>query len=223
VNIPLTNGLGEADDGEGELHEPEWLSMRRMFSGVPRELRRRRLVIVLQAFADDSGSEAGSEAYALTGYMLPTFLWDEFSPKWNEACLAPRPIQYYRTNEAMGFKRQFAGWNLEQRDDKLRLLSRVISDASPIEIGARLRRSDYEGVFCRVRGFPETVTTEPYYILATYLCADCEGLARHFQSRTGLTVDKIDFFFDKQGGVGLEFKTYFESIAKAIPRLAACV
>lgn len=178
---------------DSELQEPPWISIRRVFSGVPKHRRDKRIVIVLQAFADDSGSDNGSEVYALTGYLLPSHTWDDFSVAWEATCRAPRGIQYYKTNEAIALKRQFAGWTHAQRDKKLIQLANVIAEFRPIEIGATIRRSLFESALSE-SNFTDQFMSDPYYLLATYLCARTDVLALRFQNNSGLKVDKVDFF-----------------------------
>jgi hypothetical protein len=185
--------------------------------GFPRNERRNHTVVVLQAFADDSGSAPNSEFFSVAGWVAPRETWDAFSPVWRDVCLEPRKISFFKSNHAIGFKKQFQGFTQEQRNAKVARLAGTIAEFSPLRIGASLRRSDYLEAFRS--GFEDVASKEPYYILATHICAECHVLLEKSNGQ----LDRVDFFFDFQGKLGYRFKKYYEKTIKPqCPGLGEC-
>ncbi len=84
--------------------------------------------MVAQAFVDDSGSKGSTRHFVLAALLGSSEAWAEFSEEWR-ACLAMSPaIQpVFKMKEAAGLSGAFWGWSKEDRDNKLRLLARVIN------------------------------------------------------------------------------------------------
>jgi hypothetical protein len=68
--------------------EADELSFRRIFAGVPLQERCERLVIILQAYIDDSGSDPQDEQFALAGLVAPLERWESFKfpDCWQAIC-----------------------------------------------------------------------------------------------------------------------------------------
>ena len=128
-----------------------------LLSSVPRAERHNHAVVVLQTHADDSGSSENSEFFSVAGFVAPRETWDGFSPVWGDVCQEPRKITFFKSNHAIGLKKEFQGFTRDQRDLKVARLAHTIADFNPLRIGATLRRSDYVEAFST--GFQKSVTS----------------------------------------------------------------
>jgi hypothetical protein len=95
--------------------------------GLPEDKRRRRNLVVIQAFADDSGVYDGkSTILAIAAFVGPAEHWAEFSDEWAHYLRQSPAIPYFKMKEAAGLGGQFRGWNESDRDEKIRGLVRII-------------------------------------------------------------------------------------------------
>jgi hypothetical protein len=192
--------------------------------------------MVLQAYIDDSGSDPQDEEFALAGLVAPLEAWEAFgfASRWQQICDEPRAIQYYKTNHAIGLKKQFDGFSEPERDKKLLALSKLIAEFGseplihdkmrfrPRRIGAVLRRSEYtsifESTFTDKRIFYQDRVADPYGVLALYICGLCEAFVQRHPQFT-----KVDLFFDHQGKIGKKLKRYYDRILRhQFPALGEC-
>lgn len=85
--------------------------------------------MTLQAFVDDSGSKGTTRHFVLAGLVGDSEGWAEFSDEW-DACLKQHPaiIGPFKMKDAAGKPSgAFRGMTETQRDEKLRMLARVIN------------------------------------------------------------------------------------------------
>ena len=96
-------------------------------SGFAEPVRKRRILMPIQVFADESGGKGHSSHFFLAGFAAEAEKWAEFSNAWAAAMdQAPR-IAYFKMSEAVNLRKQFRGFTPAQRDDKLRLLAGTVN------------------------------------------------------------------------------------------------
>src|SRR5262245_15297177 len=101
---------------------PDWLSF---LSGLPEASRRRRLLMPIQAFVDDSGGKGHSRHFVMAGLVGHSEGWAVFADEWRR-CLQESPaIATFKMQQAAALKGQFFGFSKEERDEKLRKLARI--------------------------------------------------------------------------------------------------
>jgi hypothetical protein len=106
-----------------------WLPLGFSFlSGLPEPARRRRVIMVVQAFVDDSGGKGSTRHFVLAGLVGSAEVWAEFSDEW-AACLKQSPsIPVFKMKDAMGRPSgHFFGMTESERDAKLLALARIIN------------------------------------------------------------------------------------------------
>ncbi len=82
---------------------------------------------MLRASFDDSAVGQGP-VYVIAGWVAPAEKWVPFADDWH-AVLDMRPrIEYFKFVEAINFSGEFLGISEEMRDEKLKLLLRIIED-----------------------------------------------------------------------------------------------
>jgi hypothetical protein len=96
-------------------------------SGLPEAARRRRQLMPIQAFVDDSGGRGHSRYFVLAGLISDAERWAEFSNEW-DACLKEKPsIRRFKMKDAAGCSGEFRFFKPSERDDKLRQFCRIIN------------------------------------------------------------------------------------------------
>jgi hypothetical protein len=76
-------------------------AIRALVSGYPRRLWGEKLLVMLQAFVDDSTSNApGKRNVFLAAYMQTAEAWIAFSDDWDRELHADPAIDYFKMREA---------------------------------------------------------------------------------------------------------------------------
>jgi hypothetical protein len=97
-------------------------------SGLPTPVRKRRKLMVIQAFVDDSGGKGHSRHFVLAGLVGSASDWGEFSDEWRAVLNEPPAIRCFKMREAAGRPTgQFHGMSESQRDKKLSRQAKVIN------------------------------------------------------------------------------------------------
>jgi hypothetical protein len=79
----------------------------------------------LTAYFDEDSDE---RVYLVGGWLGKDGVWAELSRAWTDELRSPPTIAYFKNNDAMGLKNQFAGWTEESRDGKLLRLAEIIAN-----------------------------------------------------------------------------------------------
>src|SRR5438132_229870 len=79
-----------------------WLPKRFEFlSGLPAPARKRRRVVMIQAWVDDSGGKGQTEHQIFASVAMAAEQWAEFSDQWAEALAGPVPIHFFKFDHAL--------------------------------------------------------------------------------------------------------------------------
>lgn len=117
--------------------------VRGLVCGYGRSTREKVKLLMLRAFVDDSHM-GQPPVYILGGWIAPAETWARFSDAWQDVLwMAPR-IEYFKYAEAMNSNGQFNGISSERRDEKVRLLLKVIEDHSLFGISSIIPASTYD-------------------------------------------------------------------------------
>ena len=117
--------------------EPSWLPRGFEFlSGFPERFRRERVILVLQAFFDESGGKGTGRWMSMAGLLAHADVFASVANAWDLALRAQHPgsIRYFKMNEATTLSGEFAYWREEARDDKLRQLAQVLNRRELLEV-----------------------------------------------------------------------------------------
>src|SRR5260370_13380352 len=101
----------------------EWVE--RDYAGLHPRDRKGKIIVLLRAFVDDSSDTGDDGIFALGGFVAPIDHWTHFATDWGDALRDPPRINYYKTNYALGAKKDFNGWRSEKIHRKLSSLARV--------------------------------------------------------------------------------------------------
>jgi hypothetical protein len=112
-------------------------------SGMPRKLRNKARLVVLQGWFDDSGKEGWprpktSPVYLLAGYIAPVRVWAAFADDWKKELDREPKLDFLHAKDAYTFACQFGkgsqwekAWgerNEVERDKRLLAFARIIQD-----------------------------------------------------------------------------------------------
>lgn len=96
-------------------------------SGLPEARRKRRYLMPVQVFVDDSGGKGQGRHFILAGLIARSEQWAMFSDDWQQ-CLDQKPrLRYFKMREAASCTGQFHGLSGPDRDARLRELAAVIN------------------------------------------------------------------------------------------------
>ena len=173
--------------------------------GLPTPLRQKRLLLMLQGYFDDSGSDGQETSFVLAGYVLPAELWANFSDDWHDECQREPRIDYFKMREAAGGWEQFAGVPIEFRQYKVRKLFALIDKHILHGIATDLKWEEFRQFDSRVAGPAKNVAYGPLFfgILDNVLA---------YQKHYGLFPHKIQVAFDIQGKAGRVARGAYDKI-----------
>jgi hypothetical protein len=190
--------VGAIPDGRGRPRYKPRDHVRALVSGLPSPQRGKRLLVMLQAYLDNSGWDGASPVFVMAGYVAPEAHWESFSDDW-QAVLdleTPRKLGPFKMNEA--YRRhvpesQFYGWTEEQRDARLVELVKVINKHAMHGIVSVIPVEPYLKLF---KGkFKPTALDRPYFLSFFGVLAELLKLTRDLKLD-----DRIDFYFEEEGG-----------------------
>jgi hypothetical protein len=166
-------------------------------SALPDAAARRRLLVALEAYIDDSGT-GNPPVYLLGGFIARAESWAVFKEEWRDALNRPtlQPdgrllrLDYFKMKEAHHLHEQFSGWDGAVANEKV------------VELVGIVKRHAFSGIFTGVMhdDYNEVVSANsdwpfkgPYFF--TYNCLMTATLK--FLNREGID-EPVDFIFDEQ-------------------------
>jgi hypothetical protein len=96
-------------------------------SGLPTPARKRRLLMPMQAFIDESGGSGQGPIMIAVGLIGAAEKWASFADRWKEGLNLEPPISALHMHEAAHFEGDFKGWSAKQRDARVRLLAETVN------------------------------------------------------------------------------------------------
>ncbi len=157
---------------------PSWLPTGFEFlCGLPERQRKRRPIMALKAFLDDSGSKGTGKVLMLGGVLGTAEALAALSDDWDKELRSkvPLPIRYLKASEARSLSGEFADWSRKNRDRKLQRLAAVVNrpEINMIMCGVELApHAQYEQEFGQIidpaNGQPikNNPTNQPYVMAA---------------------------------------------------------
>lgn len=185
-----------------------------LVSGLAPGVRERRLLLMLQAYFDESGTGSGP-ILVLAGFLASAEQWSAFSTDWKRALDMNPAIRYLKMREAAGLGGEFQDWSEDRRNERMSLFYRIIEEHIPIAIWASMPRDAFTKVFAPVAD-KHTIYRNPYYILMVDMIAQFAKT----KDKLGLT-ERVDFIFDEGAAQVSKITEIWEFIkgADADPRL----
>jgi hypothetical protein len=117
-------------------------------------------MLMLKAYIDDSNMNTPPVS-VLGGWVGPAKDWAHFSDCWAEALWMKPRLSYFKLSEAQGLKGEFHGWSEESRDERLRLLIRIIEKHKFLGVVSAMPLGAYKEVF---GDLPDKGVRAPYFL-----------------------------------------------------------
>jgi uncharacterized protein DUF3800 len=114
------------------LFRKSWLPQGFEFlSGLPEAERRRRRIVTIQAYVDDTGIDGRSPWFIFSALLGTAEDWAGASDRWRTVLDEPPRIAYFKMDEAASCNGQFYGFSGKNRDYKLIRLARSLQGDYP--------------------------------------------------------------------------------------------
>lgn len=191
---------------------------------------RRRVVVVLWAYFDESGSHQQSEVFTLAGLVSTAKRWEHFSAAWLRTLRRFGLTSPFHTQECMNRRGQFKDWPEDRRIRLLQELARLIKAHIICGVSSSVLVRDFE----EVMNAPDDEDEGTYpYVFCLQSCLEevsarvarpGEGIACMFERIRGVEADATKFFYYLQSSKTWEdtFRTIaFGSAVDFVPLQAA--
>lgn len=213
-NNILAESAGQEQNG-GESSDDEdapWLPRGLEFlSGLPMYKRKRRVIVVIQSFLDDSGVKGTHPIFTFAGFIGRAEKWAKFSDEWIRWLHSEPRIGYLKMNEAVKLNGEFRGFTKEERNDKLRGCISILKEYPQQAIQISVNVADYESNLAKKTA---KSARNPYFLaFFGILSGVCYEMAD-----TGVP-DQIEIIFDEHSIFKPRIDYWYERIRKDIGAL----
>lgn len=164
-----------------------------LVSGYPEPARKRRGLLMLQAYIDDSRSH-NPPLFVLAGYLASVEQWLAFSDDWQAALDASPKIEYFKFREAIRLEKQFLNWSEEGRNEKTARLYSVIEDHVAGSFHIVFNPEHLHAVYGERYGENYQFAKNPFYFAQVSLTSMIARDLHKFE----VARQPIDFIFDEQ-------------------------
>jgi hypothetical protein len=150
---------------------------------------KRRLLLMLQAYIDDSKQDALG-VYVLAGYISDATKWEEFADEWDTALARPPKLHHLKTSDIFRHRARdsvFYGWTQEETDTKLLELAKTVNRYVLASVQTGIRENDFKNIIGGFGGDP--ALNRPYPFLFYTIM---EGIVGYIDELK--LDDKIEFF-----------------------------
>lgn len=177
--------------------------IRALVCDLPRSIREKRLLAMLRAYIDDSGSSPVDRVFVLGGLIGEAGQWEGFCDEWVKVLNKDPAIRYFKSFEARNFKGEFAaGWNRPLVDQRVDDLCRVASGGyARYRVHAIMRWEDFNKFIGDIGGRVidkfHAAYTNPYMLCFFAIVMR----TRAYLNARGIQ-DEVDYIFDEQGVYG---------------------
>jgi hypothetical protein len=205
TQIADNSGGGSSDDG-GAPWLPRWLSF---LAGIPEMLRRRRVIVNIQAYVDETGSDGKSPLFLFSALIAQAETWAQIVEEWDAHLKCEPSIQYFKMDEAAGLDAQFYGFSDTERDEKVKGFCRLLNAPDVTELHSGWRLEDFKGHWSPRLGRP---ASEPYFFpfQMTIFSVAYEALSRK-------QTEPFEIFFDENNIFGPRAKAWYPVIRELAP------
>ena len=192
-------------------HRPASEQVWALVSGLPRGKREGRLLMVFQAYVDDSGSEPQSQIFVFSGFVASHDEWARCSDEWQVELDRDIPLAYFKMAEAASLRGEFdrkRGWDEIARDKRVLALARIVRRFVKIRISAWISHDDWA---THITSLPAPVRRLSQDSPFSHLALQTILAVMVFQDRHGI-IEPIDFIFDQSVGFDEEVLQWWPNV-----------
>jgi hypothetical protein len=117
----------DASRGPRDDRDRASVAIRSLVCGLPMSQRSGRVLVMLKAYFDASGTLNQTPQYVLAGYISTVEKWERLSDDWQLALDGPPKIDYFKIREALYCAKQFEGWDPKDAKARARKFRRLIT------------------------------------------------------------------------------------------------
>ena len=177
-------------------------------SGLPEPERKRRLLMPVQAFVDESGGKGQGGHLVLCALVSNSERWADFSDEWR-MCLNTSPaLRRFKMKDAAGLTGDFFGWQPDARDKKLRELARIINRHAEFLVYCAVDLKGHEKV--HATNLPKPLNEPyfwPFHIIIMSICLDLWDLGWR---------ERFEIIFDEEVIFGPRAKAWYPVIKRVV-------
>lgn len=122
---------------------PQPYSVTNLLVGMPRHLREGRLLMMLKAYFDDSGSHSLGAVYVVAGYIAPVEQWVAFEDEWSSA-LTLHGLSFLKAEHAHRRSGEFSGRSRERVAQIMEHMSGIIARHASYEVSVQVPRAEFD-------------------------------------------------------------------------------
>jgi hypothetical protein len=168
-------------------------------SGLPEAVRRKRVILTLQAWFDDSGTKGTGRFMTVAGLFGPAEIFASVADEWDRCLRAKHPgaIRYFKMDEACGLDGEFRHWREDNRDAKVRQMAGVIDRDDLYEIAVTLDLELFGSIYGSWGAIPgHHALSRPYMMLfhIAVVVALAEAVHRGYDKKLEMVFDQQDVF-----------------------------
>lgn len=182
--------------------------------GLSFHVRKNRLLGMLKAFADDSGTMKEGPVFILAGYVASIDPWNALSDEWQEVLDDPLQdgscrLEYFKMTQADNQTYCFDGWSKTDCEKVVMRMAAIIPKHVLYAVRVTIGALDFQEVQAQYPHHQQS----PYELLFNHVM-----MAAIHRKKTLNIEDKIEFIFDEQGREGKRAKARFMDAFHRIPK-----
>lgn len=165
-------------------------------SGFPERIRRKRIIVTLQAVFDDSGTKGMGRFMTIAGLFGEAEAIALLATEWDRHLRASHPgaLQCFKLDDARTLNSDgcFAHWQRHNADAKIQQMAKVIDRCDLTIIGGVLDLNAYQSVFREWESTGHHAFSQPYMMLldnALWIASD-EAVKRGYTGRLEVVFDE---------------------------------
>lgn len=139
----------------------------------PGDYKAERLVALLTAYFDESGTHAGAQVLSVAGYVATAERWEVFEKDWRQS-MAIYGIDYFHMTDFVAGEEQFKDWPKQKRESRLRKLIDIVNRHALAAIGAVIPLDLYGSLSKR----DQVVCDSAYRVAAMQCCMEVSRWAK---------------------------------------------
>jgi hypothetical protein len=188
---------------------PWWPPGFAFLSGLSELVARRRLLLPIQAFIDDSGGSAEQgPALVLAGWMASAEAWTAFSREWTACLNQPPRIRRFKMSDAAGSRGSgdFSGVSQEFRNFKMRKLAEIIARYAIASFVCWIDLAGHASTYGK-----ELEPLTPYHVIFHTVI----GAITHELISRGHR-ERCEIIFDDQGAIGKRARDWYPLLCECL-------
>lgn len=172
---------------------------------------------MFQVYLDESADAKKEKIFVVAGWLGKADVWADFIPRWSDR-IQREGLKSFHMTDCEARRQQFAGWDLQRKDQLVRDLTRIIDETDITACAAALGPHEFKRVVAKYPVMQDEFWSGDAYF---YLFTACALSVVHLIKEHPDTVSAA-FVFDQQEKIAHKMLEGFRQMknSKAIPEQA---